>query len=208
MCRTCDIIVLIHFLVRNNKRCANINKPFIQTNHFFKATQRARRFRPTQIHMSEHNKHNHIDWLHGWPCIHHQCVNILSSRLWISTWNKTIRNRRKCIVFNYHQHQTMLFDFEVTNEILSALQYFRLHVSSFIRPACPHLFFWRFYSFIPLHLISPVMTAALLSLCFHVGRVHREKCGRVGDWYWWAGGSGTAWSTEHAAPRDDRGGLW
>lgn len=59
---------------------------------------------------------------------------------------------------------------EVTNKILSAQPYFNLLC---ICSACPHLFFWRFCSFISFHLISPVITAALLSLSFHEWSVGR-----------------------------------
>ncbi len=54
------------------------------------------------------------------------------------------------------------------------------------------------------------MTAVLLSLCFHAGLVHRDEMSVGGGMIdtSGAGGSGTAWSREHAAPRDDRGGIW
>lgn len=118
-----------------------------------------------------------------------------------------------CCVFSHHQYYTMMFGQEVTNEILSARPFFfspAIHVSSVICPACPRLFFWRFYSFIPVHLILPVMTAELPSLCFHAGPVHRDEWSvsrRMID-TGGAGGSRTAWSRENAAPLDDRGGIW
>ena len=96
---------------------------------------------------------------------------------------------------------------EVTNEILSAQLYFNpaIHVSGVICPGCLRSFFWRLYSFIPLHLILPVMTAALLSPSFHAGWVQQGwvVCGSVDDWYRWPSGSGTPWSNEGEVSRND-----
>lgn len=101
---------------------------------------------------------------------------------------------------------------EVTNEILSAWRHFSLlsvSVVPFVRlvRVCS---FEGFTLSSPLHLISPVMAAALLSPCFHAGPVHGDEWS-VGGWMiiytGGASGSGTAWSGEQAAPPDDGGGV-
>lgn len=64
-------------------------------------------------------------------------------------------------------------------------------------PACPRPFLWRFYSFKPVHLMSPVTTAQLPSLSFHAAPAHRDEwsvSGRMID-TGGAGGCDTVWCT-------------
>lgn len=179
---------LLICLVGSSEICANTYK---QTNSVSKASQKQEQI----------DEHIHTSVWAGDVCTFQV---------------KTIRNRWHfhnvlCVQSSPVLHHDVWTGGNKWNPVSAALFFSpAIHVSSVICPACPRLFFWRFYSFIPVHLILPVMTAELPSLCFHAGPVHRDEWSvsrRMID-TGGAGGSRTAWSRENAAPLDDRGGIW